>query len=168
MSTGIQSAVESRCRFFYDLPRRFKGACSPYAQYEEELRGTADPIQKGKREGVNGPCSRIPPLIKAPALIIVLDRQSLCLTPLLPRGAYLKSLKFFFLTSYMRATINEVKMFVLSKCDIVKATTVSHRSLKRNVRLIRSRQVLRLHSLAKSEGRVFYKFIHTPWYLKAP
>lgn len=118
---------------------------------EKELRGTADPIRNGKREGVNGPCSRIPPLIKAPALIIVLDRQTaLCfITSLPPRGAYLKSLKFFFLTSYVSATIDEVKMFVLSKYDIVKATTVSHRSLKRNVRPIRSRQVLRLHSLAK-------------------
>jgi len=106
-------------------------------------------MERGR--GVNGPCSRIPPLIKAPALIIVLDRRiALCfISPPPPRGAYLKSLKFFFLASYVRATIDEVKMFVLSKYDIIKVTTVSHRSLKRNVRPIRSRQVLRLHSLAK-------------------
>lgn len=118
-STGIWFVVISCSRFsFYGPPQRFKGRVRLTRNHEEEFQGTADPIRQGRTEGVNGPCSRIPSLIKAPVLIIVLDRR---IAAFYNRDTYLKSLKFCFIHFLCERDGWASKNLCASKCNKCKS-----------------------------------------------
>lgn len=74
---------------FTVLYRDLKGRVCPARNHQEGPQRTADSIRvREEGGGVNGPRSRIPPLIKAPSLIIVLDRQMASREDLLPRRVF--------------------------------------------------------------------------------
>lgn len=73
---------------FTVLHRDLKGRVCPARNHQEGPQRTADPIRVREGGGLNGPRSRIPPLIKALSLIIVLDRQMASRGDLLSQRAF--------------------------------------------------------------------------------
>lgn len=133
-----------------------KGRVCLARNHQEGSRRTADPIWvRGEGGGVNGPRSRIPPLIKAPSVIIVLDRQMAFCRDLLPRRVFRVVVILF------RCYLRWPRWLTEIKCPCCRSETTTFSSLIEEEHLrVKGRKVLRLHSLVKSKGRVFYELVH--------